>query len=81
MSLLTLGEISLSKDDCAICTESTASDESAINGATSNEDIVDSSTSPLSQEKVRLLYDVYSDITMSTPSILTSMISSIVHVS
>ena len=47
-----------------MCTESTASGESAIDGATSNivKDIVDSPTLPLPQEKVRLLYNVYCDI-------------------
>ena len=59
--MLTLGEISLSKEHCDVCTESTPSGESAIDGATSNKDIVDSPTSLLPQE-VRLLYNVYSDI-------------------
>ena len=44
-----------------MCTESTASGESAIDDATSNKDIIDSPTSPLPQEEVRFLY---SDITV-----------------
>ena len=50
-----LGEISLSKEHCDTCAESTATGESAANGTTSNKDIVDSPTSPLLQEEVRLL--------------------------
>ena len=59
--MLTVGEITLSKKHCIMCAESTASGESAIDGATSNKDIVDSPTSPLPQEEVKFLY---SDITV-----------------
>ena len=46
-----------------MCTESTASGKSTIDGATSNKDIVDSPTSPHPLEEVRPLYNVYCDIT------------------
>ena len=52
--IATLGEMSPSKDQSVVCTQSTASDESVVNGAFSdNNIIVDHLTSPL-RKKVML---------------------------